>query len=247
MPRYFIEVAYMGTSYSGFQVQQNAITIQSEIQKVLKIFYRKDFELSGSSRTDAGVHALQNYFHFDTDMDISQDNLYNLNSLLNYDIVIKSILPVIANAHCRFDAVSRTYRYYISRKKDPFFYDRSYYYPFKINCELLNEYAAEITQYKDFTAFSKYNTKVKHFICNIKYASWKTDGILWTFEIKSNRFLRGMVKALTGTMLLLAKHNKPVSALQKIIELKNSTKADFSPPSKGLFLQEVCFKEGLYI
>jgi tRNA pseudouridine38-40 synthase len=112
-----MEVAYLGTHYSGFQVQQNANTIQAEIQHALNIFYRKDFGLTGSSRTDAGVHALQNFFHFDCDLIIDKANLYGLNALLNNDIVIKNIFKVQPDAHCRFDAISRTYHYHIHRKK----------------------------------------------------------------------------------------------------------------------------------
>lgn len=247
MPRYFIEVAYMGTSYSGFQVQQNANTIQGEIQHVLKIFYRKDFELSGSSRTDAGVHALQNFFHFDTDADMDNANLYSLNALLNPDIVIKKILAVLPDANCRFDAVSRTYCYYISRNKNPFLYGRSYYYPFTINSKLLNDYAAEIIEHTDFTAFSKRHTRVKHFRCRIKSSHWTIGNDVLKYEIQADRFLRGMVKALTGTMLRLARYNKPIVELQNIIASKDCSKADFSPPSEGLFLKEINFKPGIFL
>ena len=155
MPRYFMEVAYLGTRYSGFQVQKNANTIQAEIQRALKIFYRKDFELTGSSRTDAGVHALQNFFHFDCDLLIDKTTLYNLNALLNHDIVIKNIFEVQADAHCRFDAISRTYHYHIHRNKNPFLFETSYYYPFTLNTELLHQYASLIKEVEDFTAFSK--------------------------------------------------------------------------------------------
>ncbi len=187
MPRYFIEVAYIGTNYSGLQVQQNARTIQSEIQRTLKIFYKKNFELTGSSRTDAGVHALQNFFHFDSELSIQQSDIYNLNSLLNYDVVIKNILPVLSDANCRFDAIARTYYYCISRKKNPFLYHRSYYYPFTLDSELLHQYAAEIIQHKNFTSFSKKNTQVKHFICDIKHSSWVINNDVWQNEITANR------------------------------------------------------------
>src|SRR6185312_611304 len=137
MPRYFIEVAYKGTRYAGFQVQKNGITIQSEVEKALAIKFGKPFQLTGASRTDAGVHALQNYFHFDTDAALLnqnnnsdaalQKNLYSLNSILPADIVIKKIIEVDEGYHCRFDAVSREYKYYICRRKDPFYNDRAYF------------------------------------------------------------------------------------------------------------------------
>lgn len=246
MPRYFIEVAYLGTNYSGFQTQQNANTIQAEVERALKIFYKNDFHLTGSSRTDAGVHALQNFFHFDSDADVHQSNLYNINSLLSYDIVIKNILPVVPEANCRFDAISRTYVYYISRQKNPFLYKRSYYYPFILDTELLHQYADEILLHKNFVAFSKRNTQVRHFNCNIKYSSWKIQPDIFQYEIQADRFLRGMVKALTGTMLKLARKNQSVNTFKEIIESGDCSKADFSPASEGLFLKEVIFKPGLF-
>ncbi len=131
MPRYFIEVTYKGTAYAGFQVQENAVTVQSELQKALAVFFRKDFLLTGSSRTDAGVHALQNFFHFDSETEIAEKVVYNVNAILPPDIAIKSIRQVKADAHCRFDAVSREYRYFVYGKKNPFLSDRSYYFPIR--------------------------------------------------------------------------------------------------------------------
>jgi tRNA pseudouridine38-40 synthase len=247
MPRYFMEVAYLGTKYSGFQVQQNANTIQAEIQRALKVFYRKNFELTGSSRTDAGVHALQNFFHFDCDLLVDKATLYNLNALLNPDIVIKNIFEVKPDAHCRFDAISRTYYYHIHRNKNPFLFETSYYYPFALNTELLHQYASLIKDVEDFTAFSKRKTQVNHFFCNIEHSSWIMENGLWRYEIKANRFLRGMVKALTGTMLRLAKNNAAISEFKKIFESKDCKLADFSPPSKGLFLMEIKFKSNTFV
>lgn len=247
MPRYFMEVAYLGTRYSGFQVQQNANTIQAEIQRALKVFYRKDFELTGSSRTDAGVHALQNYFHFDCDLLIDKAVLYNLDALLNHDIAIKNISETEPDAHCRFDATSRTYHYHIHRNKNPFLFETSYYYPFTLNTDLLHQYASLIKQVENFAAFSKRKTQVNHFLCNIQHSSWVIENNCWRYEIKANRFLRGMVKALTGTMLRLAKNNAGILEFEKIIESKDCKQADFSPPSKGLFLIEIKFKSNTFI
>lgn len=241
-----MEVAYLGTRYSGFQIQQNANTIQAEIERALQVFYKENFQLTGSSRTDAGVHALQNFFHFDCGLEINKANLYNLNALLNYDIVIKNIFKVQAAAHCRFDAVSRIYHYHIYRNKNPFLFETSYYYPFVLNTGLLKEYAFLITQFKDFTAFSKRNTQVNHFLCNIERSCWLIEDDIFKYEIKADRFLRGMVKALVGTMLHLAKNNSDVSEFEKIIVSKDCTKANFSPPSKGLFLKDIKFKSSVF-
>ena len=242
-----MEVAYLGTRYSGFQVQQNANTIQAEIQRALKVFFRKDFELTGSSRTDAGVHALQNFFHFDYDLLIDKAVLYNLNALLHHDIVIKNIFEVQPDAHCRFDAIARTYHYHIHRNKNPFLFETSYYYPYVLNTDLLHQYASLIKVVEDFTAFSKRKTQVNHFLCNIEHSQWIIENDTWRYEIKANRFLRGMVKAITGTMLRLAKNNAGILALEKIIESKDCKQADFSPPSKGLFLTEINLKSTILI
>ena len=223
MPRYFIEVAYVGTRYSGFQVQLNANTIQAEVTRALKILFHKEFELTGSSRTDAGVHALQNYFHFDADIQLQQNTVYSLNALLPYDIVVKKIFEVEANAHCRFDAVSRSYRYTIIRNKNPFYFERAYYYPFAVNTAKLQEAASLLMQAKDFTSFSKKNTQVNTFHCNIQFSQWSFENDSWQYEVKADRFLRGMVKGLVGTMLQLAKNNKDGVELQlKLFEAKES-------------------------
>ena len=246
MPRYFLEVAYMGSKYSGFQVQQNANTIQSEISRAFQIFFKTGFELTGSSRTDAGVHALQNFFHFDTDIEIHQSQIYNLNSLLPHDIVLKNFFPVKPDAHCRFDAVERTYNYHITRFKNPFLYGRAYYYPYSVNTGMLEELAEAIPRYKDFTSFSKRKTQVNHFFCDVKYSSWCIHEDTWQYEIKADRFLRGMVKALVGTMLRIAKKNNGVAEFEKIAALKDCSAADFSAPSHGLFLTSIKFKTGIF-
>lgn len=240
-----MEVAYLGTHYSGFQVQQNANTIQAEIERALKIFYKNNFELTGSSRTDAGVHALQNFFHFDCDIVVQRARLYNLNALLSQDIVIKNIFEVQPGAHCRFDALSRTYNYYIHRSKNPFLVGTSYYYPFTLNTVLLQQYATIISKHKNFAAFSKHNTQVNHFLCNVEHSCWVIKNDVWKYEIKADRFLRGMIKGLVGTMLRLAKQNADVMQLEKIFESRDCTQADFSPPSHGLFLTEINFKSGI--
>ena len=146
MARYFIEVAYRGTAYAGFQVQDNANTIQAEVEKALLTYFRIPLALTGSSRTDAGVHALQNFFHFDADTKLEAATvikaIYHLNAILPLDIVIKNIKQVTDTAHCRFDATSRSYAYSIYNHKNPFLFDSSYYYPYHLNLEALQEAAA---------------------------------------------------------------------------------------------------------
>jgi tRNA pseudouridine38-40 synthase len=238
MPRYFIEVSYKGTNYSGFQVQKNANSIQAEIEKALSIFFKQPFILTGSSRTDAGVHALQNYFHFDSYIPLEEKKgfIYNLNSILPADIVIKRIFQVDENAHCRFDALSREYKYYIFRNKNPFLQDRSFYYPYPLDIDKLNEAAQLLMLYKDFTSFSKRNTQVKDFICNIKKSKWIPENETLIYHVEANRFLRGMVKGLVGTMLRVGTGKLSLAEFEEIIKNKDCTKADFSVDSKGLFL-----------
>lgn len=249
MPRYFIEVAYKGTKYSGFQVQKNGITIQSEIEKALAIKFGKPFQLTGASRTDAGVHALQNYFHVDTDTALLNQNgnsdtamqksLYSLNSILDEDIVIKKIIEVDENHHCRFDAISREYKYYICRKKDPFFNDRAYFYPYTLDFEKLQKAAIIILHTNDFTSFSKKNTQVNNFFCSISKSEWVFENDLLIYNVVANRFLRGMVKGLVGTMLKAGTGKISLDEFNAIVESKNVHHADFSVPSHALFLVEV--------
>jgi len=242
MPRYFIEVAYKGTNYSGFQKQQNANSVQAELEKALEIFYRQKFELTGSSRTDAGVHALQNFFHFDTDR-VIDDGSYNLNAILPDDIVAKRIFPVADDAHCRFDALSRQYHYYIYQDKDPFLQGRAYYVPYPIDMALLQAAAAEIKNHTDFTSFSKRNTQVKTFECTIQQSEWIQEVNCLVYRVKANRFLRGMVKGMVGTMLLVAKKKITLDEFIAIIEAKDCTKADFSVSADGLFLVKVTYPQ----
>lgn len=243
MPRYFIEVFYKGTDYSGFQIQQNANSIQAEVEKVLQTLFKKAFGLTGSSRTDAGVHALQNFFHFDIDGQLitEYDFIYNLNSLLPKDIAIKKIFKVEDDAHCRFDVVNREYRYYIYQEKDPFLRETAFYYPYKIDLNKLKEAAHTVLQYEDFTAFSKTRTQVKSFLCRVEKSEWFIDGDTIVYDVIANRFLRGMVKALVGTMLQVGRNKISVEQFKNIIENKDASKANFSPPSHGLFLHAVNF------
>ncbi len=243
MPRYFLELAYKGTAFSGFQVQENANTIQSEVEKALQTLFRQSFELTGSSRTDAGVHALQNFFHFDTDMIIQKASIYNLNAILPIEITAKGIYPVPYKYHCRFDATAREYNYFIYRKKDPFMVDRGWLYPYRLDMDLLQEAAHILMEYTDFTSFSKRNTQVKTFLCTIECSEWQQEGALLMYQVKANRFLRGMIRGLVGTMVKLARGQLTVSQFRDIIEAKDCTKANFSTPAQGLFLKHVQYSK----
>jgi tRNA pseudouridine38-40 synthase len=240
MPRYFIEVAYKGTNYAGFQVQKNANTIQAEIENALKIFYRQAFELTGSSRTDAGVHARQNFFHFDSGAVTDTDKaVYHLNAILPADIVIKSFRQVADDAHSRFDAVSRSYQYTIYQQKDPFLDDRGYYYPFSIDKDILDQAAALVKANTNFQSFSKKNTQVFTYECTIYTSEWKAENGCILYNVTGSRFLRGMVRGLVGTMLLTARGKYSLDKFKDILAGSDPSFTDFSTPAKGLSLMEV--------
>lgn len=245
MPRYFLELTYKGTAYSGFQVQDNAETVQSEVEKALQTFFREGFSLTGSSRTDAGVHANQNFFHFDTACILEGRNIYNLNAILPADIAIKGLYAVPDTAHCRFDAVAREYRYFIYQQKNPFLADRGWLYPYPLNQTALNRGAVIIQEYLDFTSFSKRNTQVSNFNCSIEKAGWYWEKGVLVFEVKANRFLRGMVRGLVGTILKMGRGQLDEVAFRAIIEARDCSLADFSTPPQGLFLHRVYYRDAL--
>ncbi len=250
MPRYFIEVSYKGSNYSGFQSQKNANTIQAEVERALSVLFHGEFLLTSSSRTDAGVHARQNYFHFDAEASIETQILYNLNAILPHDIVVKNIIPVSGDAHCRFDAIARTYQYFIYRAKDPFLADRAYYYPFALDVNKLNMLASVFLMHENFASFSKRNSQVKTFNCKIVTAEWtlKNDSIIFTTE--ANRYLRGMVRGMVATMLHLAKEDYNIERLHDIIIARNCINAYFSAPpwavsSKGSLSRRIFLRPGI--
>lgn len=245
MPRYFIEVAYKGTRYSGFQIQENANTVQAEIEKAFEVLHRQPVSLTGSSRTDAGVHALQNYFHFDYEGSINPQFVYKMNAILPGDIVVHRLYSMPETAHSRFDAVSREYEYRIYRIKNPFLREVAFYYPYKLNESLLQETSAIIKGQSNFFAFSKTNTQVKNFKCHIYISEWiEKEGVL-IYRIKGNRFLRGMVRLLTATQLKVARGSISLDDFKALFE-PSEVKCLFSVPPVGLFLKEVAFAENYF-
>jgi tRNA pseudouridine38-40 synthase len=241
MARYFLELSYKGTQYSGFQVQENAHTVQAEVERAFQVLQREPVVLTGSSRTDAGVHAIQNYFHFDYAGEIHPQFLYKMNAILPGDIVLESLKEMPDAAHSRFDAKSRLYKYYIYRHKDPFLADRAFYFPYRLDEALMGEAATVLKEYTDFTSFSKRNTQVKTFICGILESGWGWEGDCLVYTVRANRFLRGMVRALTATMLRVGRGKITLDEFRGIIAAKDCTKASFAVPPHGLFLAEVDF------
>lgn len=244
--RYFIEFSYKGTNYHGWQRQNNAASIQEKIEKAVSVLIGCSVDIVGSSRTDAGVHAEQQYAHFDLEklLPLSLQNLeYRLNAILPRDIAIHRIFEVDKEAHSRFDAIYRRYEYRITVKKNAFVYERAWLYKGHLDLDKMNQAAALLLQYKDFESFSKLHTDVKTHICHISRAEWYWQGDTLTFTVKANRFLRGMVRALVGTLIEVGRGKLTISEFEEIIQAKDRKKAGAQAPAHGLTLVEVAYND----
>ncbi|MFA7289498.1 MAG: tRNA pseudouridine(38-40) synthase TruA [Melioribacteraceae bacterium] len=242
MNNYKLTIQYEGTNYCGWQSQLNAKSIQSEITEAIKIVLRAEINLVGSGRTDTGVHALGQVANFKTEEKLDQEKFrYSLNCILPDDISIINIEKVDENFHSRFDAKERTYLYLISKIKSPFYKNYSYKYLFhkKLSIRELNKLSQELIGEKDFTSFSRKNTDLDNFNCTIKKAYWKENKEFIYFVISANRFLHGMVRAITGTLLDINKTGGNSKDLLDIISQKDRSSAGESIPAKGLFLYKV--------
>ncbi|WP_010255259.1 tRNA pseudouridine(38-40) synthase TruA [Myroides injenensis] len=241
--RYFLEFAYNGTQYHGWQLQPNAKTVQETLTNAISTLLRKPIELVGAGRTDAGVHAKQMYAHFDFDEVFDIDSIIQkMNSFLPEDIVVFDIIKVADDAHARFDATDRTYEYHIHLHKDAFCNSLSYYHYRPLDVEKMNEAAKILFEYEDFECFSKTHTDVFTFNCAIYEAEWTfTEPNKLVFTISANRFLRNMVRAIVGTLINVGLGKLSLEDFRKIIESKNRGNAGFSVPGKGLFLTKVSY------
>ena len=239
MARYFLELGYHGANYAGFQIQENAHTVQEEVERALATYFRVSPLLTGSSRTDSGVHARQNFFHFDVEQAVDPRAIYNLNALLPADIVVRSLHRVHDGAHCRFDAISRSYIYTIYSVKDPFLRDRAYFYPYTLHLDRMADAAALLMEHRDFTSFSKRNTQVRTFNCEIVRSEWVRKGGNLEYHVEANRFLRGMVRGLVATMLRIGRGRMSVADLKGVLAVRDNSRAWFDVPGHGLMLNEV--------
>lgn len=240
--RYFIKFAYNGKNYFGFQIQPNAISIQETLDKSLSLLLKQKIEIVGAGRTDSGVHAKNIYAHFDYDGEIdSKFWTKKLNSYLPIDIVIYDFIPVDNEAHARFDAISRTYEYYIHTFKDVFNNEGSWYFSKELDINRMNEACELLFQYIDFECFSKVNTDVRTFNCKISEANWTQKDHQLIFTIKADRFLRNMVRAIVGTMINIGLGKISITDFEKIIQSKDRNKAGFSVPAHGLYLVDVSY------
>lgn len=242
--RYFIETSYKGTHFHGWQKQPNALTVQEELEKALAVILRQPVEIIGSSRTDAGVHAEQQFAHFNWESSpLAIDRIVlGLNSVLPQDISVKKLILVGDDIHSRFEATHRCYEYRLFRQRSPFFSDLVYVFRPDLDLNKMNEAAKLLLQYNDFECFSKIHTDVKTFICQIEYAFWQTTPNGFTFHIKANRFLRGMVRAIVGTLLEVGRGRMSIQEFEQIILSKNRKNAAAQAPACGLFLTEVGYE-----
>ena len=245
--RYFLDISYNGSNYHGWQRQANAHTVQEEIEYSLSKILGEEIAITGSGRTDTGVHAKKQIAHFDTLSSLSIDQIqYKLNGILPPDISINEAYGVIDEAHARFDAVQRGYHYYIHQKKNPFLEGLSYFYSHKLNIDLMNETASKLLGEQDFESFSRVKTEVNNFNCEIYSANWVWENDQLVFNVRANRFLRGMVRALVGTLLEVGKGKLTPNDFVDIINAKNRTKAGRAVPPHGLYLTEVNYPEHIY-
>lgn len=242
MRNYRLTIQYNGTNYSGWQIQPNVDTIQQQIENAIQILTKEKINLTGSGRTDAGVHALGQVANFRIEDELNIHKFqHSLNSILPTDIAIRNISEVDVNFHARFDAKKRSYLYVINSMKSPFYKEFTYFYPpiSKLDIDLLNKISREFIGEFDFTSFSKKNSETKEKVCNITLSRWRGSKYLYFFRVDGNRFLHGMVRAIVGTILEIAEKNHPVSNVGEILSLRDRDLAGRGVPASGLFLYKV--------
>jgi tRNA pseudouridine38-40 synthase len=242
MARYFLEVAYDGNAFHGSQLQGEIPTVQLYINKTLATLFRTPIESFGASRTDEGVHALCNFYHFDTEQEIHPNFLYKFNAILPGHVAVKKLYRANEpELNARFAAEQRQYRYRVYWKKDPFLLNRALHYPFRIERETLHQTAEILKEYTDFETFSKRNTQTFTFNCTIYDSHWEEHENELHYVVAANRFLRGMVRGLVGTQLKAARGTFNPDEFRRIIEAKDCTLADFSVAGHGLYLEKIVY------
>ncbi|SHM82049.1 tRNA pseudouridine(38-40) synthase TruA [Polaribacter sp. KT 15] len=238
--RYFIELAYNGKNYHGWQIQPDVVSVQEKINHAISTVLQLQIEVVGAGRTDTGVHASQMFAHFDLEKEIKGDIVHKLNSILPNDITIYRVFLVEDEHHARFNAESRSYEYKIWLGRNPFLLDFSWQiHSQQLNVSKMNKAASLLLEYEDFQTFSKVKTDVYTFNCNVTEAVWKQEGDLLVFHISANRFLRNMVRAIVGTLVDVGLGKITVDNFREIIESKNRGNAGLSVPAKGLFLTKI--------
>lgn len=248
--RYFILLSFKGTLYHGWQKQPKSATVQKILEEALSLLLNEKISLTGAGRTDAGVHALVFCAHFDSqeeDLCTSNRFISRLNRYLPSDIAVRDIRKVVPAANARYSAISRTYQYFISTAKDPFRIDTSWHLSYRLNIELMNEACRILTEAEDFASFCKLHSDNKTTLCRIYHASWTEDGDSIVFTIKADRFLRNMVRAIVGTMIMVGRGKLSLDDFKRIIQSRERSEAGMSAPAKGLFLTDLEYPDELFI
>ncbi len=246
MSRYALQFAYDGGSFHGYQIQPNAPSVQAELEEKLSLLLAEPIAITGSGRTDTGVHASHQIAHFDTNSVIDSNFVYRLNRMLSPALTAQAIYSVSNDFHARFDATSRIYEYRITRHKNPFLRDFAYWYEADLDLEAMNEAAQLLLHHTDFQCFSKVKTEVNTFDCTIMRAFWEMRGDTLVFTIEGNRFLRGMVRAVVGTLLEIGMGKWTKDDLQRILESKSRQEAGRAVPAQGLHLVQVTYPEASF-
>jgi len=248
--RYFIFISYKGTSYHGWQIQPNSVTVQKILDDALSVVLSEKISTIGAGRTDTGVHAKVFCAHFDSispDHSTLKNLVFRLNRYLPEDISVNSIKKVLPDANARYSAISRTYKYYISRIKDPFFDNSSWFLHGNIDIAAMNEACGLLFNNSDFTSFSRLHSNTKTNICKIYVAKWVEADNRLVFTIKADRFLRNMVRAIVGTMIEIGFGKMNLKAFEEIILTKDRCRAGKSAPAKGLFLADIEYPKEIFV
>lgn len=248
--RYFLVLSFLGTRYHGWQSQKNAGSVQSQVSEALSVILKTRVTVTGAGRTDAGVHALEFYLHFDyagiLDGTAREKLISRLNGYLPSDIGVHGIFPVKPDAHARFSAISRTYQYILVRNKDPFWEERAYFLSVPLDVGQMNRAAGILPETRDFSSFAKSPTDAKTPFCKVTRAFWKEDQNLLIFTITADRFLRNMVRAIVGTLIDTGRGKIAPEDLPAIVEKKDRSAAGYSVPACGLYLVSIQYPPEIF-
>lgn len=248
--RHFIEISYKGTAYHGWQAQKNAVTVQSVLEYAIRKITGESVGLTGAGRTDTGVHASSFIAHFDSTSDKPDDRnkfIHSLNSVLPEDIAVKDVRQVKPDAHARYSAIERTYEYTIIKERDPFLNETAWLYRRDLNMTAMNQASSLLSNFDDFTSFSKLHSNNKTNTCRISEAKWFISGNKLIFRITADRFLRNMVRSIVGTLILVGSGKKDTDAFVEIILKKDRSSAGFSAPACGLSLVMIKYPLDIYV
>ncbi len=249
--RYFIKLSFLGTKFHGWQSQKNAGSVQSILDEALTVILKSKIRITGAGRTDAGVHAKEYYAHFEIGYPLNDETckklIISLNGYLPKDIAIQRIIPVRPDAHARFSAISRTYLYILAREKDPFLEGLAYFYPYDLDIPKMNKGAGKLVRTKDFSSFVKSPSDARTNICRVTEAQWEEEENRLIFTITADRFLRNMVRAITGTLIDLGRNKISLKDLETIIKSRNRSAAGYSVPACGLYLVSIKYPEDIYL